>query len=127
VLVESLSQIYFYLSFRLDKCSSRGSKGSNTFPSESDNNWLNDDEVVNCTILESALRETLRLYSPIHIGRLSLEEITLKTNKGQIVTIPKGTDLFCNMWFIYRNESTFFLKKIALFLALVLLIFIPTF
>ena len=91
------------------------SRGSNTFPSESDNNWLNDDEVVHCTILESALRETLRLYSPIHIGRLSLEEITLKTNKGQIVTIPKGTDLFCNMWFIHRNESKFFLKKLLYF------------
>lgn len=50
--------------------------------------------------LESCIRETLRLYSPIHVGRHCIEDDQF----GDIV-IPKGTDVAANMWFIHRSSE----------------------
>lgn len=50
--------------------------------------------------LDAVMRETLRLYSPIHVGRLcQKDDAFLGFN------IPKGTDIAANFWFIHRNPE----------------------
>lgn len=72
---------------------------------ECKDNELSMNGMNKCLILDAVLRETLRLYSPIHIGRLSLEPFEIVTKKGEIIRIPKGTDIFSNMWFIHRDPA----------------------
>jgi cytochrome P450 len=50
--------------------------------------------------LEACIRETLRLYSPIHVGRHCIED-----DQFGDVSIPKGTDVAANMWFIHRSSE----------------------
>jgi len=63
------------------------------------------DGLVACPVLDAVLRETLRMYPPIHIGRLSVKPFTIKDKQGRDVTIPKGTDIFSNMWFVHRDPA----------------------
>ena len=49
---------------------------------------------------EACVRETLRLYSPIHVGRHCIEDDSFEN-----IQIPKGTDIAANMWFIHRNSQ----------------------
>lgn len=74
---------------------------------ESGNDWVNANEVNDCKILEASLREVLRLYSPIHIGRLTLEDIIVLDKKNQKIKISKGSDIFSNPWFFQRNPDNF--------------------
>ena len=69
--------------------------------------WLNSNEVSDCKILEASLREVLRMYPPIHIGRLSLEEFCISDSNNNKIKISKGTDIFSNPWFFQRNEQHF--------------------
>ena len=54
--------------------------------------------------LDAALRESLRLYSPIHIGRLVLQDFSIDDANGNRVHIARDTDIMSNMWFIHRSE-----------------------
>lgn len=74
---------------------------SNTFAE----NWLISDSMKSCSVLEAALKETLRMYPPIHIGRLSVEDFVVTNAIGEKVTIPRGTDIMSNMWFVHRDEK----------------------
>ena len=67
--------------------------------------WLSGEQVMQCPTAVAALRETLRLYSPIHIGRLTLKEFDIKNTRGEKVTFPVGTDIMSNLWFMQRNED----------------------
>lgn len=76
--------------------------------------WLSIESASTCTVLEAALRETLRLYSPIHIGRLSLQSFHVLDSKGNKVLIRPGTDIMSNMWFIQRNEGRLIPHRLTL-------------
>jgi cytochrome P450 len=76
--------------------------------------WLSLEGAAECPQLEGALRETLRMYPPIHIGRLSLEEFNITDALGKRVTIPAGTDLMSNPWFIQRDPANW-TKPVDLF------------
>ena len=54
--------------------------------------------------LDSVLRETLRLYSPIHIGRVALEDDHVPC-RGTVHHLPRGTDVAANYWFLHRDPS----------------------
>ena len=54
--------------------------------------------------IERVLRETLRLYSPIHIGRVALEDDEVPCC-GTTHVLPKGTDVAANFWFIHRDPT----------------------
>ena len=69
--------------------------------------WLRASELSECTHLEAALREVLRLYSPIHIGRLTLEDFYVTDKNNQKIKILSGTDIFSNPWFFQRNPDNF--------------------
>jgi len=62
--------------------------------------WLGGQAAGECKVTEAALRETLRMYSPIHIGRLSQQEFTITNTRGEPVTFPAGTDIMSNLWFM---------------------------
>jgi cytochrome P450 len=62
--------------------------------------WLCGQAAGTCKVTEAALRETLRMYSPIHIGRLSQQEFTITNTRGELVTFPTGTDIMSNLWFM---------------------------
>ena len=72
-------------------------------------NWITSDALNgdSCPILEAALKETLRMYPPIHIGRLALADFEITTCMGKRVKISKGTDIMSNPWFFQRNEDNF--------------------
>jgi len=58
------------------------------------------------SLMDAAIKETLRLYSPIHIGRLSTKPFQITSADGKsTISIPAGTDLFSNMFFVHRNEK----------------------
>jgi hypothetical protein len=44
-------------------------------------------------------------YPPIHIGRYSLEAFTLEAKDGRSITLPRGADIFCCLWFIQRDPA----------------------
>jgi len=69
--------------------------------------WLRANELSECTHLEAALREVLRLYSPIHIGRLTLEDFHVIDKNNNKIKIHRGTDIFSNPWFFQRNPDNF--------------------
>ena len=43
----------------------------------------------NCPILEATIKETLRMYPPIHIGRLALADFDITTNTGKKIKVSK--------------------------------------
>jgi cytochrome P450 len=52
--------------------------------------------------LDNCVRETLRLYTPIHIGRRCIKSVKLET-----VVVAEGFDVFTNMWLFHRNPDYF--------------------
>ena len=50
--------------------------------------------------LDACLRETLRLYSPIHIGRICYQD-----DVAGGYHIPAGADVMTNMWWIHRHPA----------------------
>lgn len=54
--------------------------------------------------LDLVLRETLRLYSPIHIGRVCLADDDVPC-RGRTHRLPKGTDIAANYWFLHRDPA----------------------
>ena len=52
------------------------------------------------TWLDACFRETLRLYSPIHVGRRC---VTADVAGGYAV--PAGADVMTNMWWLHRDEA----------------------
>uniref|UniRef100_A0A0G4HYB7 Cytochrome P450 n=1 Tax=Chromera velia CCMP2878 TaxID=1169474 RepID=A0A0G4HYB7_9ALVE len=78
------------------------------------------DETSRLVWVEAALRETLRMYPPIHVGRKVREDHELSVNlkvpnegggrKGvqevrKVYALRKGADLFTNPWFVHRNSE----------------------
>ncbi|EKX31726.1 hypothetical protein GUITHDRAFT_156504 [Guillardia theta CCMP2712] len=51
-------------------------------------------------LLEVCLKETLRMYSPIHIGRMCKHD-----DVAGGYSIPQGADIMTNMWWVHRNED----------------------
>ncbi|GAB5367576.1 hypothetical protein AAMO2058_001242400 [Amorphochlora amoebiformis] len=53
-------------------------------------------------LMDATYKETLRMYSPVHVGRVTQVEQVLNSYK-----IPKGCDFMTNMHFIHRSPKYF--------------------
>ena len=69
--------------------------------------WLNANALSECKVLEACLKEVLRMYSPIHIGRLTLEDFFVVDRDNTKIKISRGTDIMSNPWFFQRNPDNF--------------------
>ncbi len=59
-------------------------------------------QVKGLRYLDATYRETLRMYSPVHVGRLSV----VPQNVGGF-DIPAGSDVMTNMHFIHRSPKNY--------------------
>jgi cytochrome P450 len=63
-------------------------------------NFLANSSSLKLPFLDACIRETLRLYSPIHVGRRCVQD-----DHFEGIDIPAGTDIAANMWFIHRDAK----------------------